>query len=152
MNTLHACIVRKSHFMGWAKGTRAQRQGETRRPELLLLCSLINYSIITLECEAEIIHLDSFPKIFKMSLLILSEVVLHINTNSRVAEWLNFIPVPNSGQIFIISFTILEQLEILQGHKSKWLADNGLIQVVVLVPTAGFILDSCYNLLFERKK
>lgn len=47
---------------------------------------------------------------------------------------------------------MLEQLEILQGHKSKWLADNGLIQVVVLVPTADFILDSCYNLLFERKK
>jgi len=44
----------------------------------LLLWSLT--TIITLECEAEIIHLDSFPKIFTMSLLILSEVVLHTLT------------------------------------------------------------------------
>lgn len=33
-----------------------------------------------LECKGEIIHLDSSYEIFTMSLLILSEVVLHIST------------------------------------------------------------------------
>lgn len=75
----------------------------------------------------------------------------HINTNSRVAEWLNFVPIPNSAQIFIISFTILEQLEVLQGHKQNWFADNGLIEVAVLFPLEDLLSSSCYNMMFERK-
>lgn len=68
-------------FHGLNKGTRAQRRGETGGQEHLLFSQtfLINHSIITLECKAEIIHLDSFYKIFTMSLLILSKVVLHIS-------------------------------------------------------------------------
>lgn len=73
---------KKKQFHRLNKGTRTQRQGETGGPELFLLSQIciINHSISTLECKKEIIHLDSSYEIFTMSLLILSEVVLHIST------------------------------------------------------------------------